>query len=86
MASLIPYGLRVTKPGEFTVIATSSDKKIQQSEKFTVYSLPKLNNWADENIDETNKAYDNLKEAVAKIRRKHRAQKIKQRLIKKWRA
>ena len=55
------------KTGEFTVIATSSDKKIQQSEKFTVYSLPKLNNWADENIDETNKAYDNLKEAVAKI-------------------
>jgi hypothetical protein len=55
------------KTGEFTVTAKSSDKKIQQSEKFTVYSLPKLNNWADDNIDETNKAYDNLKEAVAKV-------------------
>ncbi|HKB45238.1 MAG TPA: hypothetical protein VKC90_12645, partial [Chitinophagaceae bacterium] len=54
------------KTGEFTVTATSSDKKIHQSEKFTVYSLPKLNNWADENINENNKAYDNLKEAVAK--------------------
>lgn len=55
------------KTGEFTVTAKSSDKKIQQSAKFTVYSLPKLNNWADENIDETNKAFDNLKEAVAKV-------------------
>jgi hypothetical protein len=55
------------KTGEFTVIAKSSDKKIQQTAKFTVYSLPKLNNWADENIDETNKAFDNLREAVAKV-------------------
>ncbi|HEY8661529.1 MAG TPA: hypothetical protein VIL78_21010 [Hanamia sp.] len=55
------------KTGEFTVTAKSSDKKIQQSAKFTVYSLPKLNNWCDENIDETNKAFDNLKESVAKV-------------------
>ena len=72
------------KTGEFTVTAKSSDKKIQQSEKFTVYSLPKLNNWADDNIDETNKAYDNLKEAVAKVEG-NISPNDKAELEKKWR-
>ena len=71
------------KAGEFTVTAKSSDKKIQQSAKFTVYSLPKLNNWADENIDETNKAFDNLKEAVAKVEESI-SPKDKAELEKKW--
>lgn len=55
------------KTGEFTVTVKSSDKKTLQSAKFTVYTLPKLNNWADENIDELNKAFDNLKDAVSKV-------------------
>jgi predicted transcriptional regulator len=56
------------KTGTFTVSVNSSDKKQQQSAKFTVYALPQLNSWADENVDETNKAYDNLKEAVEKVK------------------
>lgn len=55
------------KTGNYTVSVKSSDKKIQQSVKFTVYSLPELNNWCNENITATNAAYDNLKNAVAKV-------------------
>jgi hypothetical protein len=55
------------KTGEFIVTAKSSDKKIQEAVKFTVYTLPNLNNWCNENIDETNEAYENLKQAVAKV-------------------
>ena len=54
------------KPGKYTVIAKSSDKKVQQSANFTLYILPQLSNWCDDNIDATNKAYDKLKEAVAR--------------------
>lgn len=53
--------------GEFTVTAKSSDKKAQQIARFTVYKLARLSNWCDENIDETNKAHDHLKNAVAKV-------------------
>ena len=56
------------KTGSFTVTVKSSDKKQQQSKKFTVYSLPELNNWADQNINETNKTYDNLKDAIEKVK------------------
>ncbi len=56
------------KPGSYTVTAKSSDKKSTQSEKFTVFELPKLNNWCDENINLTNKAYDNLKEQVEQVK------------------
>ena len=55
------------KAGSYTVSVKSSDKKIQQSAKFTVYNLPQLNNWCNENIIATNAAYDNLKNAVAKV-------------------
>lgn len=55
------------KAGEYTVTAKSSDRKIHQSAKFTVYLLPKLSNWCDDNIEEMTKAYDALKEAVAKV-------------------
>lgn len=54
------------KAGSYTVSVKSSDKKIQQSAKFTVYNLPQLNNWCDENIIATNAAYYNLKNTVAK--------------------
>lgn len=50
------------KAGEYTVTAKSSDKKSEQSAKFTVYNLPGLENWCDENIAVTNKAYEKLKE------------------------
>lgn len=56
------------KAGNYTVTAKSSDKKSTQSEKFTVFELPKLNNWCDENINLTNKAYDNLKEQVEQVK------------------
>ena len=55
------------KAGEYIVTAKSSDKKAQQSAHFTVYTLPQMSNWADDNIDLTNKAYDNLKQAVGKV-------------------
>ena len=55
------------KTGEFTVTVKGSDKKSIQSAKFTVYALPKLENWCDGNIDVTNKAYDKLKEKVQEV-------------------
>ena len=55
------------KAGEYTVTAKSSDKKSIQSVKFTVYKLPALGNWCDENITVTNKAYDKLKEAADRV-------------------
>ena len=55
------------KTGVYTVIVKSSDKKAQQSTRLTVYSLPQMSNWANENIDAANKAYDKLKEDVAKV-------------------
>jgi len=55
------------KAGEYTVTAKSSDKKTQQSAKVTVYTLPNLGNWCDNNIAEVNKAYDKLKSSAAKV-------------------
>ena len=55
------------KTGEFTVTVKGSDKKSMQSAKFTVYALPKLENWCDDNINVTNKAYDKLKEQVEQV-------------------
>jgi hypothetical protein len=56
------------KPGEYIVTAKSSDKKSVQSAKFTVYKLPGLENWCDENIAVTNKAYDKLKDEVDRVK------------------
>lgn len=56
------------KPGEYTVTSKSSDKKSVQSAKFTVYNLPGLENWCDENIAVTNKAYDKLKDEVDRVK------------------
>ena len=55
------------KAGEYIVTAKSSDKKAQQSAHFTVYTLPQMSNWADDNIAATNKAYEKLEAAVAKV-------------------
>ncbi len=55
------------KPGEYTVTVKSSDKKTQQSAKLTVYTLPDLGNWCDNNIAEVNKAFDKLKNSAAKV-------------------
>lgn len=56
------------KTGEYTVTVKGSDKKSVQSAKFTVYELPKLNNWCDENIAVTNKGFDQLKDAVDEVK------------------
>ncbi|MDN5284534.1 MAG: hypothetical protein JWR38_808 [Mucilaginibacter sp.] len=55
------------KIGDYKITVKSSDKKVQQSSTVTVYALPQMGNWADDNIDAINKAQDNLKEAVAKV-------------------
>lgn len=56
------------KTGEFIVTAKGSDKKSMQSAKFTVYALPKLENWCDGNINVTNKAYDKLQNAIEEVK------------------
>lgn len=56
------------KAGEYTVTARGSDKKGLQSARFTVYELPRLDNWCDENIEVTNKAYDKLEESVENVK------------------
>lgn len=54
------------KTGEFTVTATSSDKKTKQSATFKVETLdaPDYDKWPAENISETKKALDKLEETV----------------------
>lgn len=53
--------------GTFTVKVKGSDKKSSESARFTVYELPKLENWCDKNIEVTNKVYDKLKDEVEKV-------------------
>src|SRR5882724_2406690 len=50
--------------GDFTVTVKSSDKKAEKGEPFTVEGMNGMENWGSDNIEETNKAYDNLKEQV----------------------
>ncbi len=56
------------KAGEYLVTLKGSDKKATQSEKFTVYELPGLENWCDENINLINKAFDHLKESEEQVK------------------
>lgn len=52
--------------GDFTVTATSSDKKASKKQTFSVEALdaPDYDNWPEKNIGETKKAEEKLKEAV----------------------
>jgi len=52
--------------GDFTVTASSSDKKTSKSATFSVESLdlPDYDNWPKDNIDETKKALAKLEEVV----------------------
>jgi hypothetical protein len=50
--------------GEYTVTVKSSDKKAEKTEPFTVEGLNGMENWGTDNINETNNAYDNLKDQV----------------------
>jgi uncharacterized protein YoxC len=50
--------------GDFTVTAKSSDKKSESQETFTVQGIDWMDNWGDDNIEETKKAYANLEEQV----------------------
>ncbi|HMH23846.1 MAG TPA: hypothetical protein VK563_18800 [Puia sp.] len=50
--------------GEYTVTVKSSDKKAEKTEPFTVEGLNGMETWGTDNIEETNKAYDNLKDQV----------------------
>ena len=56
------------KTGDYIVTAKSSDKKAVQSARFTVYALPMMEHWCDDNIEQTNKAYDKLKEDVEQVK------------------
>src|SRR5665647_1202999 len=56
------------KTGEYIVTAKSSDKKAVQSARFTVYALPMMEHWCDDNIEQTNQAYNKLKEVVEKVK------------------
>jgi len=55
--------------GDYTVTVKSSDQKASQSATFSVEELELIfdDEWPEDNIKATNKAYDNLKEAVAKV-------------------
>ena len=55
------------KAGVFLVTAKGSDKKGLQTAKLVVYELPLLENWCNDNIDLTKKAYDKLKESVEQV-------------------
>lgn len=54
--------------GDFTVTVKSSDKKSKRTEAFTVLGIDWMDNWGDESIEETKKAYDNLEEQVDKAK------------------
>lgn len=54
--------------GDFTVTAKSSDKKSQTQETFTVQGIDWMDNWGDDNIAETKKAWDNLEEQVDNVK------------------
>lgn len=56
------------KTGDYTVTAKGSDNKGLQTAKFTVYKLPMLENWCNENIDLTKKAYDKLKDNEEQVK------------------
>ena len=54
------------KVGEYTVTVQSTDKKAKQSVSLSVEEMEIIfdDEWPEENIKETNKAYDKVKEAV----------------------
>ncbi|MEO5562965.1 MAG: hypothetical protein ABIR18_06005 [Chitinophagaceae bacterium] len=54
--------------GDFTVMVKSSDKKAQKNEAFTVEGIEWMDNWGDDNIEETKKAFDHLEEQVDKVK------------------
>ncbi|HEX6431710.1 MAG TPA: hypothetical protein VF008_28665, partial [Niastella sp.] len=54
--------------GDFTVTAKSSDKKAQSQQAFTVQGIDWMDNWGDDNIEETKKAWDNLEEQVNNVK------------------
>jgi len=56
--------------GEYTVSVMSSDKKASQLAKFTVEELELIfdDEWPEDNIRETKKALDKLKEATVKVK------------------
>lgn len=56
--------------GDFTVTVKSSDKKSKRTATFTVQGIDWMDNWGDENIEETRKAYDNLEVQVSGAKEK----------------
>ena len=55
--------------GDFTVTATSSDKKVNQSANFTVesFDLPDYNEWPKNNTSELQKALEKLEDAAENV-------------------
>jgi hypothetical protein len=55
------------KAGNYLVTVKGSDKKSLQTAPFTVYELPQLNNWCNEDISVVNKAFEKIKEAAEQV-------------------
>jgi len=55
------------KSGEFTIAVASSDGKDRKSEKVTVYDIELMDDWTNENKEETTKAHEQVKKQVSKI-------------------
>jgi hypothetical protein len=55
------------KAGNYLVLVKGSDKKSSQSASFTVYELPQLNNWCNDDIAIVNKVYEGIKEKAALV-------------------
>ncbi|MEI7736966.1 MAG: hypothetical protein WCI49_15965, partial [Ferruginibacter sp.] len=55
------------KAGNYMVTVKGSDKKSSLSAAFTVYELPQLNNWCNDDIAIVNKAYEKIKEEAEQV-------------------
>ena len=55
------------KAGNYMVTVKGSDKKSSLSASFTVYDLPQLNNWCNDDIAIVNKAFEKIKEEAEQV-------------------
>jgi hypothetical protein len=56
------------KAGVYTILAISSDKKVEREEKVTVQEIQELSGMANENIEQTNRAWKTVEERAEKIK------------------
>src|SRR4029079_10607049 len=55
------------KAGEFKITVASSDGKDQRSAKVKVYEMEVMDDWTNENKEETSNAYELVKKNVNKV-------------------